>query len=381
MGRKKLGTDVFAEAVSRMLPLYENGHRVVVSFSAGKDSGVCLEVCIEAAKLAGRLPVDVVMRDEEIMFPGTFEYAERVYERKDEVNLVWLIASQPVINVFNRTQPYFWVFDPDVPEDEWVRKPPDYAYYHPHKDITRMVTPELFPPAEGKTIYSVIGLRVQESKGRMYGLFSSKGYLTKPNRLGIILARPIYDWSDGDVCKAHRDFGWDYNSAYDTMLKRGVPKKLMRIAPPTMNQRGVDLLRFARDSWPQWFDRVAHRCPGVRTAADYGSRAVIPTRKSGESWEDVFHRECIERAPEWIAERSREAERRLLGTHARHSTAPFPDIHPCDQCVGENGSWKNLANFLYCGDPFSVKMSFLPYVEPEFFKEGKGTWGGTPAFT
>lgn len=78
MPRVYTGRDVFAEAVHRMVRVYGEGHRVVVSFSGGKDSGVCLEVCLEAARQTGRLPVEVIMRDEEIMFPGTFEYAERV---------------------------------------------------------------------------------------------------------------------------------------------------------------------------------------------------------------------------------------------------------------------------------------------------------------
>lgn len=101
MPRRYDNKNVFDAAIDRMTELYEQGHRIVVSFSAGKDSGVCLEICLIAAKLTGRLPVEVVMRDEEIMFPGTFEYAERVAARP-EVSFHWLIANQPVVNVFNR---------------------------------------------------------------------------------------------------------------------------------------------------------------------------------------------------------------------------------------------------------------------------------------
>ena len=111
---------VFTESVERIAALYREGHRVVVSFSAGKDSGVVLEVAVIAAKQEGCLPVEAVIRDEEIMFPGTFEYAERVHARKD-VNLHWLVANQPIINVFNRECPYWWVFDPLLKPEEWVR--------------------------------------------------------------------------------------------------------------------------------------------------------------------------------------------------------------------------------------------------------------------
>lgn len=360
-----------------MVPLYEEGHRVIVSFSAGKDSGVCLEVCLEAARIAGRLPVEVVLRDEEINLPGTYEYAERVASRED-VELTWMVAHQPVINIFNRESPYWWVFDPQLSPDDWVRKPPENATYHKHLDITRMVTPELFPPTETGVIYSVVGLRVQESKGRLFGLHSSGGYLTKMNKYGIVLARPIYDWKEGDVWKAHKDFGWDYNSAYDAMIRGGVSPRQMRIAPPSQTSLSLDLLQFARKTWPAWFDRVTHRLPGIRTAADYGKRTVVPHRRKGETWQDTFQREVIDNAPEWIAERGEMARTKLLRAHKRHSTTPFPDVFACPQCSGETGSWKAMATYLYTGDPFSVKMTFLPYVEPERFRPGAGRWGGTP---
>ena len=80
--RTELATNVFEEAIDRMVKVYEEGHRVVVSFSGGKDSGTCVEICVIAATLTGRLPVEVVMRDEEIMFPGTFTDEERVMANK-----------------------------------------------------------------------------------------------------------------------------------------------------------------------------------------------------------------------------------------------------------------------------------------------------------
>jgi hypothetical protein len=109
--RAKIGVDVFEAALDRLVSLYADGHRLVYSFSGGKDSGVCLELGIMAATMTNRLPVDVIMRDDEIMYPGTFEYAERVAARP-EVAFNWIYACQPVVNTFNRENPFFWVFDP-----------------------------------------------------------------------------------------------------------------------------------------------------------------------------------------------------------------------------------------------------------------------------
>jgi len=374
------GRTVFDAALERLIEIYEGGHRIVVSFSAGKDSGICLEMAILAAKLTGRLPVDVVMRDEEIMFPGTYEYAERVAARP-EVRFRWLIANQPIINVFNREQPYWWVFDPSLPPERWMRQPPSMAEVIPEKNIDAMTIPERFPVEEGKTLFAVVGLRVSESIQRMYGLFSSKGHVTKPNKHGVRLLRPIYDWQDADVWKAIENNGWDYNKAYDVMFRMlGGKGKLLRIAPPTMNIHGAPLLSMAQRAWPRWFDKLAERCPGVRTVAQFGTRVLKPDRRHGETWQVTFERECVEKAPEWIRERAVLSRDVMLRAHSRHSTAPFPENSACPQCVGNMGSWKSLTIHLYNGDPFSTKMTRLPLIEPHFLREGAGTWGGKPTW-
>src|SRR6059036_106266 len=138
MGIRRLSIDTFTAAGQRLIGLYGEGHRIVVSFSAGKDSGVCLELAIMAARETGRLPVEVVMRDEEIMFPGTFEYPERQAARS-EIDFHWIVANQPIINIFNRAAPYFWVFDPRLSPDEWVRQPPSFAQSIPEKHIGGMI--------------------------------------------------------------------------------------------------------------------------------------------------------------------------------------------------------------------------------------------------
>lgn len=380
MAIKRLTTDVFTQAVERLAEMYANGHRLVVSFSTGKDSTVILEMAIIAATLTDRLPVDVVLRDEEIMLPGSYEYAERLAARP-EVNLKWLVAGQPIINAFNRREPYWWVFDDRLDPSEWVRQPPPFAEWIPDKNIAAMNTPHRFPPAEGKELFSIIGLRVQESQYRLYGLHSSGGYLTKPTKpYGVRLCRPIYDWTDGDVWKAILENGWDYNRAYDHMARWNIPRFKMRIGPPTMSSYAAEEFRLYAAIWPDWYDRVARRLPGVEQVARYGRKAIVPERRLGESWEDTFQRECIDSAPEWIAERSEEVRTKMLKMHRRHSTVPFPDVVPCKSCLGNVGSWRKLTMNMYNGDPFALKVTLLKYMEPEFFRPGAGTWGGTPSW-
>lgn len=376
-----LGVDVFTAGLNRLLELYERGDRIIVAMSGGKDSTICAELAIMAATMAKRLPVEVIMRDEEIMFPGTFEYCERLAKRP-EVDFHWVTAHQPVLNVFNRANPYVWVFDPLVAPEDWVRQPPSICHDIPDMNIEALITAKRYPPAEGKRLIRVLGLRVQESPNRKLGLISSGGYLTKPDRYGVISARPIYDWTDGHVWKAIQENAWDHNSAYGVMYRMGVSRRDLRIAPPLQTVAQVKTLEIAARAWPQWFDRVTDRCSGVRTAAQFGKRAVEPVRRTGETWEDCFWRECVNEAPaEWIAERSKIVAEKITAAHAKRSTEPFPEVTPARGGIN-GGCWKHLAKIMYNGDPFAMKMGgYLKPLEPEFFRHGGGSWGGTPGFS
>jgi predicted phosphoadenosine phosphosulfate sulfurtransferase len=377
--RARTGRDVFDEALNRLTELYADGHTVVVAFSAGKDSGVCLELAILAARATGRLPVHVSMRDEEVMLPGTFEYAERVAARP-EVDFAWCVANQPIVNVFNRRQPYWWVFDPLLQPEQWVRQPPAIAQRISAMDITRIITRQTYPTPPDKDIFAVIGIRASESMNRHYSVFSAGGHLTKPNVMGTRNCRPIYDWQDADVWRAVHENGWDYNHAYDAMIRFNVPVKWMRIAPPTLNTASVFLLEMARKAWPRWFDRVEDRLPGVKTISQFGMRAVLPLRRPGETWQSCFMRECIDHAPApWIAERSAAVMKAIVSTHQHHATTELPEVRPCYSCNGSLGSWRSLTIAMYNGDPFALKTNGIGgnrAMEPEFFRAGAGTWGG-----
>ena len=379
MPRKKTGNSVLDEAISRVSCIYEEGHRIVVSFSTGKDSTVLLEICIMAAQMTGNLPVDVVIRDEELMFPGTYEFAERVAQRP-EVRMTWLVAHQPIINVYDRNNPYFWVMDNELDSSEWMRQPPSWATHIKEQHIEAMTTPDRFPLQTDQKLYAAIGLRTDESRHRLYGLFTSGGYITKPNRYKVANIRPIYDWTSKDVWKLIKEFNLDYNRAYDVMFRNRVPNPIMRIGPPTSNPYGIEALRMAASAWPQWFDQACARLNGIRTGVKFGMHALTPTRKYGETWEECFHRTCIDEAPDWIRERALKTKEIYMRRHAKHASTPFPEVHPCMSCTGNIASWKKMSMSLYNGDPWSTKASFLPMIEPEFFRKGAGKWQGKPSF-
>lgn len=380
---RKLGYDVFVAAYERVKSLYDAGHLVVVSFSGGKDSTCCLELAIMAARETGNLPVKVVMRDEEIMYPPVWEYCERTAAR-EEVEFHWVYANQPVLNIYNRRMPYYWAFDPLLDPNEWVRKPPSYAYKVPVQNITYIGGPEMFPPKEGQELWNITGLRVSESPSRRMGLHSSGGFKTKDAKPKG-MARPIYDWLDGDVWKFIGENKFDYCSAYNTMFRlAGAGRDVGRIAPPFMAKASLKYLSRAAQAWPRWFDKCSKRVGGIRTAAQFGTMSVTPQRRSGELWSECYQRVCIDEAPDWIAERAEKVGRAQQLLHKAHSTTPLPETKSCPMCRNL-GSWKNLAHVMYNGDPFCQKVgemgtkkdnTKIRVIEPDFFRDGAGKWGG-----
>lgn len=379
MSRVYTGRNVLYAAVERIKAVYLEGHTPVVTFSGGKDSGMVLELCIMAAKEVGRLPVPVIMRDEEIMFPGTFEFCERTAQRK-EVVFHWIWAGQPITNCFNREQPFWWVFDEKLKPTDWVRQPPDYAYKISDLNIDRLVSTERFSPQNGNLVVNMMGLRASESPKRTLAMHTYEGkiYTKGEASPGVRKGYPIYDWLDSDIWRAYKEFDWDYNTAYNVMYKMGVKSKGMRIGPPTLTQFGMSYLNFASKAWPNWFDRVNTRLPGLKTVAQFGKKILLPQRKLKETWKQCYRRTCIDNAPAWIAKRSVKILERVLRIHAKHSTAPFPEVKGCKQCV-KMDCWKWLCEIMYSGDPFSF-YSELPCMEPEFFRPGAGKWGGRPSF-
>ena len=82
----------------------------------------------------------------------------------------------------------------------------------------------------------------------------------------------------------------------------------------------------------------------------------------------------------WLTEFTEEYKMKVLRMHSHHSTASLPEVTACISCERGNGSWQKMTTLMYSGDPFCMKQSILSYVEPEFFREGAGTWGGKPTF-
>lgn len=406
------GRTVFQATVDRLAGIYAEGHRVVNSFSGGKDSLAVLECSIIAAQMTNRLPVEVVMRDEELGWPDHYEFCERTANRP-EVDFTWIIARQPHSWAYDRENPFWWAFDDRVPESRYVRMYPPYAQHIPEITIEAINSVERFPPfprtwddGQGHagmficsahiepdpacricfpvSLISTIGIRAGESRNRTLGVHSMGGWLTKPDKTGKVDAWPIYDWTEKDVWHAISEFGWDYPKAYADLARAGVPKRSNRMGA-FLNRYAMPMMPTAAKVWPEFFERLYARFPGLRVRMAMGPSICKPKHRPGETWERTFWRECVEEAPAWIAKRAEKVASQTAGRHLNHTLGPIADAgEGCFQCGKGRGSWADLAESMYMGDPFSeTAASGLRYVEPEEVRpELRGTpagrWNGHP---
>jgi len=307
----RLNESCYDLSIKRIEYLFDTFDYVTVSFSGGKDSTVCLNLCLEVARKKNRLPLNVYTFDEECIPPETVEYMDRISDNPD-IDFKWYCVPIVHRNACSRKHPYWNPWDSDK-KDIWVRELPAKAITD-FDGFERVGLDQLgmnmFPPTLG-TVALVMGIRSQESitRHRMvavkhgFGAFMSPfmtssrvpGTLSQRSRTSknITKAYPAYDWQTEDVWVAPKLYGWDYNHAYDVMQKAGIPLASQRCAPPFGEQPIRGLHQF-KTCWPELWSKMTARVPGAATAARYartelyGNQAAytapLPEGMTWEQW-------------------------------------------------------------------------------------------------
>ena len=296
--------NVYNAALERFRYLFDNFDKVVVSFSGGKDSTVCLNLALQIAKEKNKLPLDVYFIDEEAIHPETIEYVERVMRHPD-VRLKWLCVEIKHRNACSRKEPYWHCWEKEA-KDKWVRPlPPHDCVINDLKGFEKGATsPEIaqliYGPECG-TVADVRGIRADESLRRYQSvsLKAKNNWIASPSgsyRVGrpkakhIYPVSPIYDWTTFDVWTAPRMFGWDYNRAYDLMAMVGISPSVQRVCPPFGEEplRGLWMYSVC---WPSLWHKMINRVHGAATAGRYAQTELYgfgklspPTNMSWREW-------------------------------------------------------------------------------------------------
>lgn len=352
-------------ARERLRLCYDRYDTVRVQFSGGKDSTVCLNLALEIAAEAGRLPVLVDSFDEEAIPPETVQYMDRVAARPDLV-FRWFCLPVKHSNACSRTEPVWYPWDPDK-QPLWCRPLPPQA-------ITRLAGHDrqpiheshaLIAPPSGGTTCLVMGIRADESISRFQSVacrqgreaFLSRGETNKAP--WIIKAYPIYDWVSEDVWLAPHRLGWDYNRAYDVMAAAGIPLHTQRCAPPYGSQPMRRLHTYAQ-CWPDLWARMVARVDGAATAARYGNTPLYGTGQLPEiddptdtAWKDLAHAKLMALEPGLRAEVAKGIHK-CLSLHMNLVSDPIPDRipHPISGL-----SWREISRIPITGNDKFERVS------------------------
>lgn len=273
---------VYDAALERIRYIFDEFPQVILSYSGGKDSTVIFNLAIQVAKEKGRLPLDVLIIDQEAEWTSTVEMYKFVAYNKD-VRPLWLQMPIGIENsaTFGETYQECW-----EEGKEWLRekdpiskKVNDYGV-HIWTGIFDAIIDKEYPNT--KACY-ISGVRTEESPRRFMGLTEHANYkwITWGNvankKLEHYTFYPLYDWSYTDIWKCIHDNNWKYNSLYDYQYRYGVSVNNMRVSN-LHHETAIRSLFYLQEIDPPLYEKMTQRMAGVDTAGKMGFANFFPKK-------------------------------------------------------------------------------------------------------
>ena len=374
--------NVYDAAVERFDYIYSNFDKVYVSFSNGKDSGVLLNLAIEAARRAGKLPVNVLYIDMEAQYRHAIEFTHRMFSRP-EVQGWWVCLPIHLRNAVSQYQPHWLCWDKDK-RDAWIRDYPDNKWVVKDEDFfpffVRGMEFEEFVPAfaewfaGGAKTACCVGIRSDESLNRFRTIASeskvkldNKNWTTKLNpkeeSSKVYNCYPIYDWRVEDIWRANGKFGWDYNKIYDIMHLAGVPLHKMRLCQPYGDDQRQGLYLF-KILEPETWAKIVNRVEGANFGNRYteNDRTTLGNYKvnlpEGHTYES-YAQFLLETMPPYLAEHYREKINKFIAWWDKEGVKTIPDTADMkEEAKRKVPSWRRICKVLLKNDYWCKGLSF-----------------------
>lgn len=374
--------NVYESACERFDYIYTHFERVCVSFSNGKDSGVLLNLAIEAARRHGKLPVNALYIDMEAQYRHAIEFTYRMFSRP-EVTGWWVCLPIHLRNAVSQIQPY-WIPWEQSKRDAWVREYPE----NPHvvKDLDYfpffrfgMEFEEFVPEfarwfSQGKKTATCVGIRSDESLNRfrtiasdtkitLDGLQWTTKLFPKEENSQIYNCYPIYDWRVEDIWRANGKFGWDYNKIYDIMYLAGVSLHKQRLCQPYGDDQRQGLYLF-KILEPETWAKVVNRVEG----ANFGNRYTENDRTTlgnykvnlppGHTYES-YAKFLLSTMPSVWREHYQKKIDKFLEWWEKEGVKEIPDFaDPRDESRKSVPSWRRICKVLLKNDYWCKGLSF-----------------------
>lgn len=379
-GRKMpIGIDVLTAARARMAWAFEQFPRLYLSFSAGKDSTVMLQLAAEEARKRKR-KIGVLLVDLEAQYAETIKHALAMFVRyQDVIEPYWISLPISLRNAVSIEQTHWRCWDPAMRE-AWVRQPPAFAITDGWEldFFTAGMEFEDFVEAFGKW-YSrgeltgcMVGIRSDESLNRYVALTRQKatykGRCWTTRMPGSVYnLYPIYDWKTEDIWTYHARSGNPYNRVYDLMHKADVPLGSMRICQPYGDDQRKGLWLFhllEPETWAKVVERVAGANSGALHCRDVGNmQGVIQVSKpDGYTWQG-YAEFLLETLPPPTAEHYRI---KIAAFRKWWEERGYPQGIPDEgdrkkESKKQTPSWRRVCRVLLRNDYWCRGLSFGPH--------------------
>lgn len=265
--KRQADIDVVTAAKMRLVNIFNNGTKVYINFSGGKDS-MCLGQLVVELIQGGKInpaQIEVVFIDEEGMYEDIIENVK--WWRKKFLLLgckfTWFCLQVKHFNCLHAlVDDESWICWDETCPDKWIRRPPAFAVFKHPMLKERRETYQSFLSKYMIDGASVDGVRMSESFQRVKYMSTSMGSMmakhgkvtvAKNNRIS-----PLYDWKDSDVWLFIKDRGLPLPVAYMYLYQVGVNRNRLRVsqffAIDTVGSL-VNLSQF----YPDLMDRICER--------------------------------------------------------------------------------------------------------------------------
>lgn len=302
MKKRYSDKNVLEASIERVNYVFDNFDNIYVSFSGGKDSGVCTHLFCEEARRRNR-KIGLFFIDVEAHYQMTVDYALNMFNKYSDVVIpYWICLPMETDNSLSYSE-MTWAWWEDDKKPVWVRDMPkmDYVinksnnpidFYYDKMTFEEFVEKFGYWYGKGEKTACIVGIRTQESLNRWRAItnenkstYEDKKYSTKIHD-NVYNFYPIYDWTTEDIWTYYGKTGNEYNKFYDLMYKAGIGIHQMRIDEPFGDtaKAGLNMFKIIE---PKTWGKLVNRVSGANFGNIYaGNRRMSSAYKlpNGHTW-------------------------------------------------------------------------------------------------